>query len=268
MHRPIAQLVALALLTTAATPPAAAQLAAVDAHLPEIVSSATAHRNAPADLAVVTFRFSREGATPAEAGRNLALRADSIRRALRTVGISPDSVLSGSRWRWWHGRIQAVEHRRNIPRWVAYEGGGHRQDSTAVDTVFRAHESLEVRIRDMNRIGAVIDVALAQGITEISEITFSATDTERQQQEATREATQRARARAEVIALAGGTRLGRTLRLSTEGDHRPAPRGFVGLDDLVITTESAGAPARTVVVAPVIRVTVTVHGRWELVEER
>lgn len=263
VHRAIPFVIALALSAT----PATGQEPGTEPGMREIVSSASAERSVAADLAVVTLRFAREGATPAEAGRNLALKADSLRRALAPLGIAPDSIVTGSRWHWWRDRVQVITAQRMVPRWVDRNGSQHRQDSLVVDTAYRAHESLQVRIRDLRRVGAVIDVALAQGITDISDVSFSATDTEREQQDAIREATRRARARAEAIADASGTRLGRTIRLSTTGDGRPLALSV--LDGVGMRGAASGAPGgETVVVAPVLRVTATVHGRWELVEDR
>ncbi|MBB4634223.1 SIMPL domain-containing protein [Longimicrobium terrae] len=264
--RPLLMLT-LALAGTATA--ASAQEAETLAGVPEIVSSASAEQPVRADLALVTLRFGRVGRTPAEAGRNTALAADSLRRMLRPLGIPADSVISASTWYWWRGRVEAIVANRSVPRWVEDgRGGGHRSDSTVSDTTFRVSESLQVRIRDLRRVGAVIDAALAAGITDISDVTFSATNTENEQREAIRLATQRARRNAEAIALAGGGRVGRTLRLSTDGNGaapRSVPYDVLHLE--AVTAEDAGgAPGSTVVVGPVLRVSATVHGRWQLVE--
>jgi uncharacterized protein YggE len=258
-------------LTLAATASAAtAQEAATPAEVPEIVSSASAEQPVRADLAVVTLRFGRVGRTPAQAGRGTALAADSLRRMLRPLGIPADSVISASTWYWWRGRVEEVVANRSVPRWVEDgRGGGHRSDSTVSDTTFRVSESLQVRIRDLRRVGAVIDAALAAGITDISDVTFSATNTQNEQREAIRLATQRARANAEAIALAGGARLGRTLRLSTDGNGAPprsVPYDVISLEGVGMSEGIGSGPGNTVVAGPVLRVTATVHGRWQLVE--
>lgn len=102
MSRLIAQTLALTLSIAAATP-AAAQVPAVEALVPEIVSSATAERSAPADLAVVTLRFSRTGATPAAAGRSLAQTAAPG----GTVVVAPVIRVTATV----HGRWELVEDR-------------------------------------------------------------------------------------------------------------------------------------------------------------
>lgn len=264
----------IALLALVLVPLAAPSVRAQEAQpglpveAPEILSAASAERSVSADLATVTLRFWRTGATPADAGRALALKSDSVRAALGVLGVPRDSVVSGSRWYWWRGRIEVVETDGRLEDVYSTDAQGNRRLARQIvhrDTSYRAHEQLEVRIRDVSRVGRVIDAVLAQGITDLGDVAFSATDTEAAQREAIRLATERARARAEVIAAAGGGRLGRTLRLSTEGggEVRHVPYyGIMGLD-------SAGdaAPAgATVVVAPVLKVTASVHGRWAFVE--
>lgn len=244
---------------------------AVVTEVPEITASASAEQSVRPNLAVVTLRFSRTGLTPSAAGRNLALATDSLRRALRPLGIPADSVINASHWYWWRGRVERVTTQRRIERWVEQNGSRFRSDSVAEDTSYRSSESLAVRVRDLSRVGAVIDRALALGITDIGDIAFSATNTENEQREAIRLATMRARAHAETIALAGGVRLGRTLRLSTDasgGGTRYVSHNMLSLDAVVTAGAEAGGAAagNTLVVGPTLRVSATVHGRWQLVE--
>lgn len=259
---------ALALLIATAAP---AQVVGV-APASEIVSAASADRAVSADLATVTLRFSRMGPTPALAGRALALRTDSVRAALASIGVPRDSVVNGSRWYWWRGRVEIVETEGRREPVYETQPDGQRYVTRHIvyrDTAYRMHEQLEVRVRDVARVGRVIDAVLALGITDLGDVAFSATDTEAAQREAIRIATERARARAEVIAAAGGGRLGRTLRLSTEGSGEPVRHvPYGGLVTLDAVATGAAAPGATVVVAPVLKVTATVHGRWVLVEDR
>jgi hypothetical protein len=237
---------------------------------PEIVTTASSEQRVPADLATVTLRFSRMGRTPAAAGRALALKADSIRAAMAGLGVPRDSVVNGSRWYWWRGRIELVETRLPSEDVVGTNAQGDRiilRQIEHLDTTYRAHEQLQVRVRDVPRVGRVIDSLLAQGITDINDVAFSATNTEAAKREAIREATERARARAQVIAEAGGGRLGRTLRLSTEGSGEAVRHfDYLGLITTTGSAEQAPGAGATVVVAPVLTVSATVHGRWEFTE--
>jgi uncharacterized protein YggE len=126
------------------------------------------------------------------------------------------------------------------------------------DTAYRAHEVVEVRIRDLAKVGAAIDVALGLRITGISGIRFSAGKTDAARDEALREASESARKQAETIAAASKGKLGRILSLSTQPGYNSSEA-----IDVMIRTGHAGS--RTKIVEPQIPVTVSVHGRWELV---
>jgi len=233
---------------------------------PEVRTTATVQRSVQPDLATVTLEFTAEGATPAQAGSRLASRADSLRRALATLGIPRDSLVNRSRWYWWRGRIEVIPGPVKIaPR--STPGADPRFNYPVRDTTYRAHDAIEVRIHDVSRVGAVLDTALGRGITEISEVRFTATDVSAAQVEALREATVRARKQAEAIAAAGGLQLGRVLSLSTQADYV----GRYEWDDVAlrgVTLGTAGGVADgtpTVVVQPSVPVSVTVYGRWELI---
>lgn len=241
-----------------ASPPAPAPPA------PEVRTAATAQRSVRPDLASVTFSFSASGPTPLAAGRAVAARADSLRRALQALGIPRDSLVSGSRWYWWRGRIEmVVGPPRYLPMPRDSVTGATRREVR--DTAYRAQDEIEVRIRDLNKVGPAIDTALAHGVTDISSIRFTATDVSAAQEEALREATRSARRHAEAIADAGGGRLGSTLWLGTDPG---APYDRYGSSfELSVTglTGSGGAGSSgTEVIQPTIPVRVTVYGRWEL----
>jgi uncharacterized protein YggE len=137
------------------------------------------------------------------------------------------------------------------------------------DTTYRAHDAIEVRIRDLSTVGAVLDTATRQGITDISGLQFSATDVTATQEEALREATVRARRKAEAIAAASGLQLGRVLSLSTQSDYAERYRfdDFAGVG-VNGAAEGAGERSPTVVVRPSVPVSVTVYGRWELLTKQ
>jgi uncharacterized protein YggE len=134
----------------------------------------------------------------------------------------------------------------------------------AYDTTYRVREIIQVRIRDLSRVGQVIDTALALGITDISNVTFSATDTRVAEEAAVREATLRAREQAETIAVTTGGRLGRVLSLSTQADYSSH---YGSLSEIVVTGSIEGGRPGTEITAPSVTVRATVFGRWRL-EER
>lgn len=244
------------LLITLTVVGASVRAQSVPSDTAEIRTAATGRRSVRPDLATVTLQFHAVDSTPRRAGERLAGRADSVRRTLVALGIPRDSLLTGSHWYWWPGRLEVVPRSRCVP--AADPRMGCVQ---VVDTTYRARESIEVRIRDIAKVGAVIDAALAHGITELSPIRFSATDVRAAHADALREATLRAREQAEVIATAGGGRVGRVISLSTEADYVDPYRG---LGQIVVTGDSQGAPG-TEITAPGVTVAVTVYGRWRFV---
>jgi uncharacterized protein YggE len=219
-----------------------------------ISTSATVTRSVRPDLATFTLQFFVVDSTPAAAGERLARRADSLRRALAAAGIPRDSLVTGSRWYWWTGRVEIV------PMQTCVRSPDPRLGCTMLpDTGYRVRESIEVRIRDLSKVGEAIDIALAHGLTDISPIRFSTTDTQSMETELLREATQRARERAEIMATAHGGRLGRVLSLSTQPDYyqRFSPTE-------IMATASSAQGSGTEVTAPSVTLGVTVYGRWRL----
>jgi uncharacterized protein YggE len=137
------------------------------------------------------------------------------------------------------------------------------------DTTFVAHETLTARIRRLERVGAAIDTVLAHGISNIEGLNFVATDLRDAYREALREATEKTRRDAEVIAEAGGVRLGRLLSLGTSSDRAPSAYDYVSVRGLSAGVEGSpsGVPG-TVIMAPSVMVSVTVYGRWEVEQPR
>lgn len=241
------------------TEPVAAQAPAAP-EVAQVRAAGTARRGLRPDLATLTVQFSAIGKTPIVAGRLVAMRADSLRRAFSASGIPLDSLISGSRWYWWRGRIEATTSSRYEARQVT--SASPVTSVQIIDTVYRAFDAIEVRIHDLSRVGSVIDSALAHAVTDISNVRFSATPTPAVQEAITREATAIAIRQAQAMASASGMRLGRLLGLSTQPEVRYDRDVFASLSEAA----SAGNydPGATTVVQPSIPISITVYGRWEV----
>jgi uncharacterized protein len=232
--------------------------------IPAVEATGTARRTVRPNQATLTIRFAAADSTPAAAGARTALKADSVRRTLVRLGIPGDSVVTGSRNYWWPQRVEAVGRNYCRPR-VGSPGCDQIHDST-----YRVREALEVRMSDVSKVGAVIDAMLAHGITDLSPIRFTATDTRAAEREAIHEATVKAREHAETIAVASGGRLGRTLTLRSQGAtgysyYNPWDNGSMRLESVVVTGSSEGMRASgTEITAPSVTVSATIYGRWRL----
>jgi uncharacterized protein len=248
------------LLSAQGTPAATAEAT----EKPEVRTTGTAERSIRPDRATFTVSFSALGASPKEAGSRVAARADSLRRAYGALGIPRDSLVSGSQWYWWRGRIEIVPQPVQYLRRAQPSATGQMQD-VIQDTLFRARDAIEVRTHDLSRVGALIDVALAQGLLDISPVRYSGKPDVTVQNELLTEATRRARAQAETIANASGSSLGAVKALSTSADGESRYYGG-SLGGLSVTAGLSDAGENpTVAIAPAVHVSVTVYGRWTLV---
>lgn len=233
-------LVGLTILASTALAQGAAQAAAQPPG--EVRASGVATISIEPDLAVVTIQYSASGKTPAAAGKAAAERADIIRRAIEAIGIPRDSMPTRGRVGYWGGGRSQMEFRREMR-----------------DTVYVTNDAFSVRIRNFDLIGRVIDTALAKGAQTISNVDFQATNDSAARLRAIREATIQAKANAAAIAEASGLTVGRPLELSTEVQPYMVARQEAAFD-MAMAKSAVG----TQVVAPELKITMTVHGRWEL----
>lgn len=231
----------------------------------EMRTSATARRFVRPDVAIVKFSIAAEGETPRDAGRALAARSDSLRRAFGKIGIPGDSIITASRWYLWRGRIESVQGSRCVPLPQRTPDG--RTCMMVNDTTYRAHDAIEVHVDDIGKVGAVLDSVMAYQVIDISELQFRATDVTAAYEDALKEAAATARRQADAVAGASGARVGRVLSLSTYDDPSRTfqPAAVVGMN--VDSMRSRGGPGTTVI-EPSITVTATVWARWELIGDQ
>jgi uncharacterized protein YggE len=224
----------------------------------------TAVQHVQPNRAVVRLNFFAEGRSTKEAGRRLAARADSLRRALIGIGIPRDSLTTASDWYWWGGRVEVVVSNGRFVQLPRPDSLG-RLSYNMQDTTFRARDAIEVRLRDIKKIGAVIDTALAHGISDISPVQFQALEASTMRDLALREATQDAKRQAEAIATSGGMRLGRVVSFNTQAEGgRYVDSGESGEGVVVTGLSMPGGVGATEVIPRALPVSVTVYAQWEL----
>jgi uncharacterized protein len=88
---------------------------------------------------------------------------------------------------------------------------------------YRANNSLSVHVRELPRLGDLIDRALAAGANRVDGVRFALSHEEAVRAEALRQAVEHARRTAEVLASALGVRIGAVLEASTVAEP---PRVF------------------------------------------
>ncbi len=200
----LAQIGALAALLAAA-----AALAGVERPGPAHGSSAPGGRGitvtgagtaaAVPDEASFSFGVESKAATARAAQAANAERMARVVAALKGVGVA--------------GRDLQTTDVSVMPDWS--------DDGTRVEG-FRAHASVQAKVRRIARAGAAVDAAVAAGATETSGPSLERGDHEALYRTALRNAVADARAKAEALAAEADVQLGRVVRIE-EGAPAPPP---------------------------------------------
>jgi uncharacterized protein len=88
---------------------------------------------------------------------------------------------------------------------------------------YQASNRVTVRIRDLEKLGTVLDAVLTDGANRLGGLQFTLSDPEPLINDARRDAVADARAKAELFAQAAGVQLGALISLSESGGYMPRP---------------------------------------------
>jgi uncharacterized protein YggE len=165
---------------------------------PHVVVSASEEVDVAPDRAHLSVSVETRGRTSQLASQENAKLAAAILESLQRAGIAA-------------AQIRTVGLTVN-PEYRYPEGGGR---PTVVG--YQARNSMEVEIRNISRVGSVVDATLAAGATNISGPTFTLANPDSARREALTTAVRRAHADAEVMAKAAGQKLGVVLELNSGG---------------------------------------------------
>jgi uncharacterized protein YggE len=122
-----------------------------------------------------------------------------------------------------------------------------------------SRNSVQVTLAQLDRVGPVIDAALARGANGVQDISFDASNTDEPRQHALAQATASARGDATAIATSMGGTLGRLVSVTMQGQFRPMQLSQVN----VAFRARSGAP--TPINPGEITVEASVTGRWQFV---
>lgn len=202
-----------------------------------IAVSARADVTIPADRATIRIAVETRGQTAAVAGAANARIQQNVLAALRAAGVDPARIATA-------GYTVAMNFRPEGP------------DRTPQQDGYIARNAVHVQLSALDRVGAVIDTALAAGANRIDGVQFTATQTDSARRSALEQAIATARQDAATMARAAGGSLGRLLELSTEFPSRSpyASQGFAG--GVMRALETDITPREVHVAASVV-------ARWE-----
>jgi uncharacterized protein len=230
------------LATLAAIPPARALERLIDISNDRWVEvSGDGSVGAAPDFARVTLGVTSAGKNAGEAMAANAKAANALVSLIKTEGVAPID-------------IQTSE--LSISPMFPQAPPG--QQTAPTITGYSVSNNVTVTLRDIPRLGALLDKAVAAGANSIYGIGFGHNDPSALLDKARPLAVADARRKAEIYASAGGARIGRLMVL-TEEAGRQMPVAFS-------RAYAAGAPAPTPIEAGEDKLTVTVTARFELTQ--
>ena len=105
-----------------------------------------------------------------------------------------------------------------------------RPDGTVEIRGYRAANTVQVTVRNVTQVGALLDAAVSAGANNIYGISFGIADTEKAQADARDKAIANARVKADAMAKAAGVKLGKVLNISELSSSVPTPRIGIALE--------------------------------------
>ncbi|MEY4696525.1 MAG: hypothetical protein RIT14_953, partial [Pseudomonadota bacterium] len=155
------------------------------------------------DLATVSLGVTTEGATASGAMEANSQALQKVMARIEAAGIEARDV-------------QTSNLSLN-PNWQSTDG------TTSRIVGYVASNILTVRVRDLDRLGGVLDAVIADGANTLNGISFGLSEPDPALDRARVQAVTEARARAELLAGAAGAKLGRILSISESGPSMPQP---------------------------------------------
>lgn len=172
--------------------------------------------DAAPDMATVSLGVVTQGTTAAEAMAANAIQLSAVLERLKTSGIEERD-------------IQTSGLSLN-PNWQQTE-----TDPTPRIVGYQATNMLTVRVRALDRLGAVLDLTIADGANNFNGLTFGLSDPAPALNEARKRAVADAQARARLLTEAAGLTLGPVVSISEGG-------GFGGPQPMYRMDAAAASP--------------------------
>ncbi|UVC11961.1 SIMPL domain-containing protein [Rhizobium sp. TH2] len=199
----------LAALAVVAVPLSVASAHASDKKEPVIVVSGQGDASVVPDLAIVTLSVAETAKTAREALDINNGAMTSVMKALKDQGIADrDLQTSGL----------AIQPQYSYPQ---------NEDGTPKLPILNGYtvtNGLTVRVRDLAKLGAILDQSVTSGVNQGGDIRFTNDNPEKALEEARTEAVKNAAAKAKTLADAAGVKLGRVVEISESvGGADPQP---------------------------------------------
>jgi uncharacterized protein YggE len=173
---------------------------------------------------------------------------------VEAAGAAEAQSLAGERMR---GVLAALDEQELAERDVATSRISLEQtfdysDAAPRPTGYQATQSVTVRVRDLSRLGAVVDAALGAGANRVADVALGIDDPAEARWEAGALAVADAKRAAQALAEAAGVRLGLPIAIREEaGGRAPGPVRF-RMAEAAMVDGTPVAPGRTTVEVTVL----------------
>jgi uncharacterized protein YggE len=225
--------------------PFTSQSQAINAPLepvPQITVVGRGETKVSPDRATIQISVQTRGSTAAIAGAANATKQRAVLDALRKLGLTDDQLSTAN--------------------YNVYPEQRYEPNRNPVIIGYVATNTIVADVRDLTKVGAVIDASLGAGANLISSLSFYASNLQQARQAAITSAVQAARAEAEVGARAAQGQLGGLLELTIGAYYAPPPRA------VMMAAKVADQAAETPIQAGLETVTVEVTTRWRFLPNR
>jgi uncharacterized protein YggE len=194
----------LPLLAAAMVLPHAAHAQEARQPVPRIVVVGEGEAAVAPDLAIVTLSVLRESDTARAALDEANKAAAEVIAAMKEAGIEARDLETGG--------LQIN------PRYVYPQNGGEEQPRIVA---YQVTNTLTVRVRDIAKVGEIVDRSVTLGVNQGGSIAFTNDDPSAARAEARRLAVNDAIARARTLAEAAGVGLGPIIEMSEQSHAQP-----------------------------------------------
>lgn len=164
------------------------------------------------DMAVMQLTVTREGDTARAALDANSSAMQQVLDAMRAAGVEERDLRTS--------QFSIQPRYRHLPR----QQDGSQEPPSIVG--YQVSNSLEVRVRDIDAVGAVLDRAVSLGVNQDGQIQWANADPREAEDAARRAAVKDALARARTLAEAAGVKLGKVLEITEQGGAAPMPAMF------------------------------------------
>jgi uncharacterized protein len=195
--------------------------------------------SAAPDFARVTLGVASTGKTAGEAMVANAKAANALVSLIKAEGVAPADIQTSE---------MSISPMFSQP--------AHGQETAPTITGYSVTNNVAVTVREIPRLGALLDKAVTAGANSVYGVGFGHNDTSALLDKARPLAVEDARRKAEIFAGAAGAKIGKLMVLTEEAGRQP-PIAFS-------RAFAASAPAPTPSEAGEDKLTVTVTARFEL----